>query len=428
MSANLLPVKTGNEQFPVSYRGIFTTSWSPRVSILCENSRELYLFSQIYHNPYDEATYPGTSALYKINMFTGALTKICDFNWSYLNSDRYDSISVGGMLIDDNYIYLSKNNYPSITVLKKNKSSSASVSDPLEKISYTSYTAYSLSGSYGKIEWFNDKIVMLTTYGFVFFNPTTRLFDMHYNSTNYGYYDFAVGNGYCVATRSSSSSPNVIIFDYENNTYTTGTLTQTTASVIAYEDGMFYIAGASKLYVCSISAGVLTTLKTFNTAWTGTPRTLNVVNGVAFVTIQNSSRLYVYDTNAPVGQASNSLILPWTIPSDMSGYQIRPTTFAGYYFLLQNTLGIMDYSGISKYNFGPKYEYLTLMTNKSKEHTFNFDPRFVEFEDTFMTVRDGDIAKPLLLNDNVNHIKTAVFNKSEYKYLNQIAFSSSNNT
>lgn len=411
MSQYLLPVKTGDEQFPVRYKSIFYGSWEPYNSLLTEHNKALYMYSQQYYNQYNPSQGPGNAQLYKMNLLTSSVTKVCNFTYTQLSS-----CTIGGILADDNYLYASASSGNlKIVIFKLKKAAGASETDPLP-IDDT-YTNTSLVyRCAGKILWFNKTIVMCIATGYLMYNTETHTASQKaYNGSNFSFNDFAVGQRYFVSTMQYSGQ--LYIYDSTLNSWSTATLPTSNTPCIAYEDEKFYIANSGKLYVYSESGMEL--LNTYNGNW-GEPKTVSVTRGKVYVTVKNSNRLYVYDTTIP---KQTSFYLPWNIQGDMSQYPLYPLAWEGFYFLLQFTLCIVDNTGESKYNFGPKYENILLMMNKDTQSQYTFDPRFITFEDTFMTMHDGDITdKPIMPVDLENHIKKISVSKSEYKFLNYIVF------
>lgn len=411
MSQYLLPVKTGNEQFPVRYRNIFPGQWNPIYGILCEHNKVMYMLSEQEYNQY----YPerdGMAVLYKMNLFTSDVSKVCNFTYSQLGSN-----ACGSILVDDHMLYVSSGNNSTnakILVFNLKKNSDASITDPLPLIGTYSYnmTNYEVRCN-GKILWLNDhEIVVLTRSGFLFFDINRRIFSPKTYSSIIDYNDFAVGSVCCVATRNSTSSPHLFVYNYQSETYSTITLPTSNIACITYENGKFYIANNGKLYV--YDEETMSLENTYNGAW-GDPKTISVTNGIVFITVKSSNKLFIYDTTQT---KQNSIYLPWTINGTN---QIQPLAWEGFYFILQNTLGIINDVSISKYNFGPKYENMVIMLNKSNERIFSFDPKFVQFEDTFMTLRDGNLEYTLEPIETSSSIKSVSISKTDYKFLNQIS-------
>lgn len=419
MSLNLLPVKTGNEQFPVRYRDIFSGNWNPYHVFMCERNKALYMLTQQNYDSSYPTSNPGNAQLHKMNLFTSETYKICDFTVNQFRIDTNTTGVVGGMLVDDNYIYFSFANvtYPTISVFKLKTVEGVAAQYPLEPVGTYKWPSDSSTNinCYGKIKWVDDHtIAMATERGFCFFNTKTKTFTREYNENKMYCNDFAVGEMYVIATRTSTSTPNVYILNRDDKIYSTMTLPSSNVACITYDNGKFYVANNSKLYI--YDEATLTVERTINGAW-GDPSSISITNGVVYIAVKSSNKFFIYNINT---STQNSVYLQWVISSFSSSYQNYPYAWEGFCFILQNNLCIMDNSGISKYNFGPKYENVLLMLNKSEEHNYQFDSRFIQFEDTFMTMRDGDLEYNLQTIDSENHIKSASISKSDYKFLNQI--------
>ena len=116
--------------------------------------------------------------------------------------------------------------------------------------------------------------------------------------------------------------------------------------------------------------------------------------------------------------------MPWTLGQMGSNNICRACVSEGYWFLINETLMIADYTGYSKYNFGYKYESIIVMCNRSTMLQFTYDPRFVTFEETFVSIHNGDIDYSLTPIEEGSDIKSTRVSKSDYKFLNRVQFKS----
>ena len=73
---------------------------------------------------------------------------------------------------------------------------------------------------------------------------------------------------------------------------------------------------------------------------------------------------------------------------------------------------------------GYKFNQLQFILNIENENKFTYDPRFVSFRDSYMTIRDGTISKPV--TDEGDSVYTVDISKSEYNKLLDISFTSEN--
>jgi hypothetical protein len=70
-----------------------------------------------------------------------------------------------------------------------------------------------------------------------------------------------------------------------------------------------------------------------------------------------------------------------------------------------------------KYNVGFKYTNYLVKTNKESEPQFEYDNRFVSFEDAHMSIHCGNITQEMIPFEDGSLIKKATINKEEYKQM-----------
>lgn len=388
MSLHLLPVKTGNEQFPVWYRNIHPGGMSIVGYFTVESNKMLYIGASTYK------TSGGEFLFYKLNLLTNEFTTVGRIPYTTLDS-RY----VGGMLVDDEYLYLSSISRAQIIIFD------------LDTLQYIGLYRYSSSTpqSYGKIEWVNDTTICIAyTTGFIFFDTVSRTYTEKLQSSSHNSCDMAVGKRLIIANRNASASDSVLAYRIEEGSFFKFSLNSNDVAVSCYSDGKFYIANKAYLYIYDEETEEY---ETIIAPWSA-PRTISQTRDTVFVTCPNSYRLYIYNMTR---NEFRYILLPWQIPAFHADYNIIPTAFEGYYFIEYRTLGIIDHSGNSKYNFGNKYDVITLLFNKEHQTEFQYDPRFITFKDTYMMMHKGDIRYPLQTIDETNGFKSANINKADYK-------------
>lgn len=389
MSTHLLPVKTGNEQFPVRYRNIHPAGVEIYSSVTTEKDKMMYIgASTRNYNGHGEFLF------YKMNLLTSRFETVGEISWNDIGQ-RY----VGSILADDEYLYISSIDRAQILIFK------------LDTLAYIGLYQYSTSAfqAYGKMDWLNDTTICIAySNGFLFFDTKSRTYSFEQYSTSYSYCDMAVGKRLIVANKGSSSANSVVAYRMDERSFFTFSLTTNDIAVSCYKDGKFYMANTQYLYIYDEETE---TFETINVPWTN-PRTISYTNGTVFVTCRNSTRLYIYNIER---KEYRYIILPWTIRDFSNSYATVPTAFEGYFFIEYLTFGIIDYSGDSKYNFGYKYDVLTLLFNKENQSQFTFDPRFITFHESYMTMHNGDIMYPFNTIDQANHIKSTKIRKSDYK-------------
>ena len=407
MSQHLLPVRTGNEQFPVQYRNVYSLNLA--AGITTEHNAILYILKQGVTG----GTTLGKAYLYTLNLFNGVLTKYAEFNY---DTDLGNYAYIGGMLVDDDYIYFTlASGLPRVLIFKQRDPTAADATMQLERVGIFSYYTDSIQ-CYGKIAWYDENhICLITNYGVSLFHIHQYLFEPKPGSSSIGFRDFAVGDRYVMLTTGSNTSYR---YNRSTNEYSSFNLSTSGAACVAYNKGKFYFTNVNYLHIYDeISESIEITR---NIAWT-TPRDVHAYNGVVYLVSDSSARAYIYDAT---NDQTQTYYMPWTLGQMGSNNICRACVSEGYWFLINETLMIADYTGYSKYNFGYKYESITVMCNRSTMLQFTYDPRFVTFEETFVSVHDGDIDYPLTPIEEGSDIKSTRVSKSDYKFLNRVQFKS----
>ena len=281
----------------------------------------------------------------------------------------------------------------------------------LEKVGTYAYYTNTLN-CYGKMQWLDDNHICIgCNYGLMIFDTNLRVFETFPTSSQYTFRDIAVGDKLIIFTNESASSSTIIIYDRETGEYTTQALATTAPACIAYSNGKFYICNLNYLYI--FDETTRTVVRTVNIPWLK-PKDVQAYNDVVYVISESSTRAYIHDTKY---NETQSFILPWSI-TQMKGNDItRGCVSEGFWFVMNETLMIADYSGYSKYNFGYKYN------NNDTMARCVYDPRFVSFDETTMTVHDGNIDYPLTQTSNPL-IKSTHVSKEDYNILNYVQFKS----
>ena len=456
MSTHLLPVKTGRESFPVKYRNIHPYSLTWYGTFTCERSKCLYIGAQAYRA---SATTPsqgvndGRMYFYYQNLITNEFYEMGAVTWEQLQSTY-----ATWMLVDDNYIYLTL--YAKSTIAIYSKRTLAIVG----RYKYDNNDF----GALGKMVWFdNHTIVMAHLAGVLFFDTVTKEFRYVARPVggNYSAMDIAAGKDHIMLTPTSGNT--VLVYRISDGTFSTFTLQTSTVARCCYADDRFYIANTQALYVWAEYVEEMESIVA--APWTDV-RSLNYTNNTFFATRTSSSRVYIFgfdfqfvltkerpsnwssnytdyftldDQRRPVHVRSEGGVIPewvedtyyekeytlqdhrfvnmpWTVPASSVYFQIEPCTFEGFFFVARETLAIIDYSGNSKYNFGSKYDVINLVFNRSNQSQFTYDPKFIVFTDTYMTIRNGDLRYTFSEYDAGGGLtlKRAVINKAAYKQFN----------
>jgi len=417
MSEHLLPVKTGNEQFPVTYRNIGYGVDSYYCGITYEHNAMLFCLKQNHYNSNQSATYNGKAFIDVINLFTGDIRHYAELDY-FTDLDQSD---IGGIVVDDNYLYISNawtntDSYRRIFIFKLKDWSSPSLQ--LERVG-----AYKYSGGYyaatGKlIQCDRNTLVSMTRTDLILFDINHRAYIPYAHGFGNDIRDYAVGNKYIVITKDANSTPNVRLFNRSTKEFTSVSLPTTGVASVGYYGGKYFFANANYLYI--MDEETLEILTTKNIPWTKAAD-LCVSDHAVYVIQDNSAYAYIYDYEHDETQ---KFMLSWTIPTTNTSNITRCCVSENFWFIYRNTLMSCDYSGYSKYNFGYKYESIVVLCNISQIQKFTYDSRFVTFTETFMFVHDGDLEYTFEPVEDQEHIKSVSISKSDYRFINSIQFKS----
>lgn len=417
MSEHLLPVATGNEGFPVTYRNIIVPTYNDEFwnTHVVEHNGILFCLKQnSYDTRYPDRMQDGKAYLEVLNLFTGEMTHYAEFNYATdLNSG-----AICGMLVDDNQIYFSllSDSFPNICIFKLKDSSSQSLQ--LEKVGSYKYSINACTAC-GKILWYDkNNICMFATNDVLMFDINRHTFSSYNHGNNNNIRDFAIGRKFIIATRNYNSSPSAYVINWEAKTCTTLTLPTTQMACVTYYDGKFYFVNANYLYIYDETTETVTTTK--NIPWT-VPVEVCSSDYAIYVLSQSSSRAYIYDY---IHDEYKTFLLAWSVPGLAQNSNTRGCVSENFWFVYRNTLMICDYSGYSKYNFGYKYDSVVVLCNAANIQKFTYDSRFVSFAETFMFVHDGDLEYTFEPVEDLEHIKSVTISKSDYKFINSLQFTS----
>lgn len=407
----LLPVGKA-DSLDKKNRVINKTYVTPSVNIMvgtqyacltCEYKRVLYILQHVGE----------TIRIQKLNMINNKLDWIGDFSWTLFGNSYFGDIKV-----DDNYIYIKPssngNNLPLYIV-------------DLSTLNVSSYTMTGITYAYGRIEWYDNKTLLMqyNNGGYALFDTSLKLFSyVSSQNSNTVRGDFAYGNGYALS--SYYLSYNVLYkHSFKDNTYSTIALESSTTSKICFckDDGLFYIIQTSKMYTWNPSTQKLST--SIVMPW-GVPQSVNVENGVLYMTQSNSNVAYMYDI---IKNKYWRILLPFTccnIETSSVYSMCRPSVLKSYWFIPNNTLYQIHYTKNDKYKLGNKYDRTVFLFDDTQESSYEFDNRFIKFESSHLTIHDGVINKPLnvITNDTgeETNFKKISINKKEYNKFKKLKF------
>jgi len=458
MSEHLLPVKTGRESFPVKYRKMHPYSLDWRTALTCEHNKGLYIAVQALRSANTSpstGTNDGRMYVYYQNLITNDFVDMGVITWEQLQS-----VQVLWMLVDDDYLYFSVNSGSTILIFSRRA---------LAIVGKFKYDTNAF-GAFGKMVWFNKHtIVMAHQAGILFFDTIARTFRYVGRPTggNFTSSDISVGDKFIMMTSGSSSVNAVLMFRLSDESFSTFSLQTSNVAMCCHDGVRFYIGNTQALYVYNEYSEEMESIVA--APWTNV-RSLNYTNSTFFATTKNSNRVYIYgfdfqfvmttsrpsdwgstymdyyildENHQPIHVPSEGGVIPewventyyqkeytlqdhrfinmpWSVGDMSASYPLEATTFEGFFFVAKETLCSIDYSGNSKYNFGEKYDVINLVFNQTTKSQFIYDPRFIVFTETYMTLRDGDIRYAFSNYDAGGGLtlKRAVVNKSDYKHFN----------
>lgn len=395
MSRNLLAVRSGNEIFPVSYKNYLPADVNPITGIITEKNRILYIGSQVSGGPL---------YIYSVNMFTGLTKALGQIPYATLGNAY-----AGAILTDGTYLYVSiSSGVTKIMVF---------LLSTLELVRTHQLSSNSVT-AFGKMLWYDPKTIVITDqYAINFFDIESRTVIRHEQPNSKSWRDFSVGEKLIMLNNGSGTNI-VDMYDIENDTYFTATMDDTNGTTSGYRQGKFYIASVQKLYV--YDENLKSVITSYAVPWSE-PRSISPVQSAVFVSCVNSNKMYVYNMR---DEMFTYFILPWNASNWNqwnSSNAMIPLAIEGFVFLTRNTLGIFDYSGYSKYNFGQKYETDTIQFINLYAEEFDYDPRFIEFGESYMCLNDGYIDYPLTETED-DGIKVTTISKADYKYIQSSKF------
>lgn len=406
---DLLPIGIGNK-LPTNYKtyigGFLDNEQTEAITTInsvamCERNREIFTVTMCNDK---------TLRICKLNMVLNKVTIIKDISKTLLDNTYY-----GGMLVDDNYVYIASCN---------NSNKRAIFRIPLNPNDttvnqYTAPDTIYFINAFGKMQWYNDhKIIVCVRYGFALFDTESLTWELKNQSTSAEKYDFAYGNDIAIATLKGNSNT-ITIYNFKTNTWgTTSTLNSETfdgsyQNCCCYGDGKFYVTQQGHIYIlngddCKIEKRIVSAYSAL------TPKTINYANGILYITIKESMTLYIYDIE---NDRFSSTSLPFSTNGWETNKWSRPTTFRGYFFMGDIKLYIANFVDYSKYNMGYKYDKIIFLMNNEHANEYQYDERFITFGESGMSIHEGIITSELEPVEDVENVSYASFDKSQYNKL-----------
>lgn len=396
MSTHLLPVSKGMSNTVMRYISTNTNVNRVYETLLCEHDRMLYIGIGM-----------GTFfRIQKMNLFTNEIITIAEMSYTLLDNGWY----VGGMLVDDNYIYL-KLCYGTAPYKIHRYSLKLNTID-----SYAFATSASVTC--GKIDWYDETniIIMANTYNVMFDTVKCTFTKSSTLSSSRNMIDFAIGESLIIGTSEQTSSTIMNIYDKSSDTFSNEATSSSGVGCICYNNGLFYIAQSNLLSIYDETTRTI--IASYTVPWS-TPCGFNYCNGKLYCIQYNSETLFVYDLS---NNTYERIILRWKLSNTGSTRQL-PIVFDDFYFIQNISLGLIlnDANSAVKYMFGYKQRKANLiMCDSNHESKFEYDPETTSFSDTFLTVNDISISKQLISSETNAKIKYAHVNKNEYNKIKSI--------
>ena len=392
MSTHLLPVGT-NRNIPVTYIRLDLKSDTIQSSITCEHDRIIYILSTINNNTIIK--------IQKFNLMTNEMSLFANLSYSALGH------TIGSMLVDDNYVYLRDLYITRISRINK---------ETLTIDSYT-HTISDQYDCYGDMAWYDpNDIVCRMKRGFAMFNTKSLSWKTYTDTSSYDSAAMSVGKKIFMKHSVNDTTVSTYIYNYDKATFSTLSLSNTGAPVSCYHDGKFYIAQTNYLYIYDESSGSIE--KTLSVPWTR-PKSILYSNGYIYALLKNSNLVIAYN----IAKSSyRGLMLQWTIPDNSTNCIIRPSIFRNYFFVPYWSLCRIEYSDMSKYKFGSKYNHQIFIYDTKHKNEYTYDDNYITFNDSCMTIHDGVITRNVEVADEEHHIKKISINKSDYTKLKSISF------
>ena len=360
----------------------------------------------------------------KLTLVTNHSTIIKDIHISTFNYAK-----IGDIKVDDNYIYLSNaaNNADTNRTIWRTPNSSDMT---ILSFNLPASSIYDINAA-GKMEWYNSNtIAFLVRAGLIFFNTddsTFRYMMAPSGSQNDARRDMIVGDKYILSLYDGNSKTAYVI-DPETGTWKDlkndfgQSFVGEYPSCGCYHDGIFYVVQRNRLhYLVERTMTIDFTIPTPFT--TIDPKQVVYSNGILYITVQNTPTLFMYNI-------AEMKFYNTGIPFKMDNYSadgwIRMCGFKGYCFVPQIKLYTINFSAYAKYNLGYKYDQFLIITNRENaedpDNEYEYDERFVSFEEDNMNIHDGDIEYPLETVDTINNIKRCSINKSQYNKILRSGF------
>ena len=429
---SLLPVSFSNRT-PMRYKSYLCGPFQDETLVepitnrtCCEYNREIFTAVQVKDSTRNRVR------VVRLNLVENKSYIVCDLNITSLPNYNSNNQNINSILVNDKWLYLNfYGGYGFYRISRDDPSIIYYHSHYNVKVNDTTIYCY----SYTPMRWHKDNrhIIFIFDSKVLMFDTLKKRFDSYVSKSAIGNasFEFEVGNHLIVRTYTSSSRTYVAAYNYLTDTpYTAIQLRNSYSARLCYDgDETFYVSQAGYLYIyketpeglVAVGDPIITPYSTSTPSGIvgklpKEPSTMTYANGSIFITTKDNSTLYIYDVN---NQSFTSVGLRYTSPDGYSATALtRPTSYGKYFFLpMAQSLLMMTKDRDVKYNVGFKYTNYLIKTNKENESQFEYDNRFVSFEDAHMSIHCGNITKEMIPFEDGSLIKKATINKSEYKQM-----------
>lgn len=327
---------------------------------------------------------------------------VADLNFNYYSA-KY--VQVGDFLLNDEEVFITA--FRSLNYIWRIPLDLADPTDISSKSRIT--TTYEIKG--GRIVWYDNETFLYMTTGdnkLWFYN--TRLHEVTNSITmdRYGSGEMTFSGNYLAYFASEWSYRGIRMLNVNTNTYFDVTDNDFNDIVCSDDTRIFVVSppsgGSTPIRIYDSTTGTL--LGTIQIPMTvHDPLTVRVANNTLYLTFKNSPTLLIcklkdnglYDTYESIG----SIGLPYTNKSyklnddtppdtDDGNYMISGYAFNQYYFFPFYKLFTTNYRNAVKYNMGYKYSQMIFGTNEASEETFTYDPLYMTFKDTHISIHTGN--------------------------------------
>lgn len=374
------------EQFQFKYNDIALSEVIETCSKVYD--REIYSMMRLKFG----STY--INRLTKYNTITRKTTLIKDFTQSL-----FDSIGVGDFVkMGNKFIFVSGYSIGYYNWYVYNMDT-----DTLTSITTTNSNYY--TDAFGKIYQLNEQeVVFKGRYGMIIYNLIRNTYSLS-SGLSQSARDFCVGNKYYLVTYDSTT---VHFVDRNSMAVTSMSLPLNTQTVCTFSDGKFFVAQNGYLHI--IDENTKTIERSIVVPWSSC-RSITYQGGVVYVTVNNSSRLWVYHL---ADQRYDSTILPWNLTFDTNGHVMRGVMYNNSWWIAHWTMGSVSYIGMAKYNFGQKYGQYQIAFNADTIDQLEYDDRFVTKEETHLSIHDGELSYEGTELEGNQKIKVFEVSKKDY--------------